>query len=101
MRGNTRSVTLRHEDDHYAAAASKICGFVAMQGVGEHREGLLLLRGKEVGLRITQAAGRAVPTPCPFTQLTSLWSASNRWTASRTRSLWERPESCSSCLNAA
>jgi protein-L-isoaspartate(D-aspartate) O-methyltransferase len=52
MRGNTRSVTLLREDDYYVAASSKICGFVAMQGAGEHREGLLLLRGKEVGLRL-------------------------------------------------
>jgi protein-L-isoaspartate(D-aspartate) O-methyltransferase len=52
MRGNTRSVTLRREGDHYVATSSKLCGFVAMQGAGQHQEELLLLRGKEIGLRI-------------------------------------------------
>jgi protein-L-isoaspartate(D-aspartate) O-methyltransferase len=51
IRGNTRSLTLRREDDHYVAVSSKLCGFVPMRGAGAHREGLLLLRGREIGLR--------------------------------------------------
>jgi protein-L-isoaspartate(D-aspartate) O-methyltransferase len=51
MRGLTRSVTFEREGDHLVSRSAQICGFVTMQGAGEHRERLLLLRGNEIGLR--------------------------------------------------
>jgi len=51
MRGLTRSVTFARAGGHLVARSAKVCGFVTMQGAGEHRERLLLLRGKEIGLR--------------------------------------------------
>lgn len=51
MRGLTRSITFVRAGDHLISQSAKICGFVTMQGAGAHRERLLLLRGKEIGLR--------------------------------------------------
>lgn len=51
MRGLTRSITFARERSHLVSESAKICGFVAMQGAGAHQERLLLLRGKEIGLR--------------------------------------------------
>lgn len=51
MRGLTRSLTFTHADGHLVSGSAKVCGFVDMQGAGEHRERLLPLRGKEIGLR--------------------------------------------------
>ncbi|GAA4101165.1 methyltransferase, FxLD system [Actinomadura miaoliensis] len=51
MRGLTRSITFTRVGDHLESRSAKVCGFVAMQGAGEHRERLLLLRDKEIGLR--------------------------------------------------
>lgn len=51
MRGLTRSVTFARADDHLTAQSAMVCGFVKMQGAGAHDERLLLLRGKEIGLR--------------------------------------------------
>ncbi|MFC5721400.1 methyltransferase, FxLD system [Streptomyces gamaensis] len=51
MRGLTRSVAFEKEDDHLVSRSAEICGFVTMQGAGEHQERLLLLHGKEIGLR--------------------------------------------------
>jgi len=51
MRGLTRSVSFACGAGHLVARSAKVCGFVAMQGAGEHDERLLLLRGKEIGLR--------------------------------------------------
>ncbi|MGH3865767.1 MAG: methyltransferase, FxLD system [Pseudonocardiaceae bacterium] len=51
MRGLTRSITFMRSGDHLTSRSAEVCGFVAMQGAGEHRERLLLLRGKEIGLR--------------------------------------------------
>ncbi|PIM71225.1 methyltransferase, FxLD system [Streptomyces sp. JV178] len=51
MRGLTRSITFAREGDHLVSQSAKICGFVTMQGAGAHQERLLLLRGKEIGLR--------------------------------------------------
>lgn len=51
MRGLTRSVAFARVGDHLVARSAKVCGFVPMQGAGEHDERLLLLRGKEIGLR--------------------------------------------------
>ncbi|SIO89550.1 methyltransferase, FxLD system [Nocardiopsis sp. JB363] len=51
MRGLTRSVTFVRQGAHLVSTSAKICGFVKMQGAGAHTERLLLLRGKEIGLR--------------------------------------------------
>ncbi|MFH8555922.1 methyltransferase, FxLD system [Streptomyces celluloflavus] len=51
MRGLTRSITFVRAGDRLVSQSAKICGFVTMQGAGAHRERLLLLRGKEIGLR--------------------------------------------------
>jgi protein-L-isoaspartate(D-aspartate) O-methyltransferase len=51
IRGLTRSVTLVRDGGRLLARLAKVCGFVAMQGEGAHRERLLWLRGGEVGLR--------------------------------------------------
>jgi protein-L-isoaspartate(D-aspartate) O-methyltransferase len=55
MRGLTRSVTFGrvggHLGDHLVGRSARVCGFVSMQGAGGHQERLLLLRGKEIGLR--------------------------------------------------
>nr|WP_312880952.1 methyltransferase, FxLD system [Thermomonospora cellulosilytica] len=51
MRGLTRSITFTRVGDHLESRSARVCGFVAMQGAGRHRERLLLLRGKEIGLR--------------------------------------------------
>ncbi|MFE0683460.1 methyltransferase, FxLD system [Streptomyces sp. NPDC058961] len=51
MRGLTRSVAFDKEDGHLVSRSAEICGFVTMQGAGAHKERLLLLRGKEIGLR--------------------------------------------------
>jgi protein-L-isoaspartate(D-aspartate) O-methyltransferase len=51
MRGLTRSVAFDKEGDHLVSRSAEICGFVTMQGAGAHKERLLLLRGKEIGLR--------------------------------------------------
>ncbi|MHC3474887.1 methyltransferase, FxLD system [Streptomyces sp. 7R007] len=54
MRGLTRSITFAREDGHLISRSAKICGFVTMQGAGAHQERLLLLRGKEIGLRFDE-----------------------------------------------
>ncbi|MFC0628242.1 methyltransferase, FxLD system [Kribbella deserti] len=51
LRGLTRSVVFEREGDQLVSRSVEVCGFVAMQGAGEHDERLVLLRGKEVGLR--------------------------------------------------
>jgi protein-L-isoaspartate(D-aspartate) O-methyltransferase len=50
MRGLTRSLSFERAGDHLASRSARVCGFVAMQGAGEHRERVLPLRGKEIGL---------------------------------------------------
>jgi protein-L-isoaspartate(D-aspartate) O-methyltransferase len=51
MRGLTRSITFERAGGHLVSRSVKVCGFVAMQGAGEHDERVLALRGKEIGLR--------------------------------------------------
>ncbi|MFI0409094.1 methyltransferase, FxLD system [Actinomadura sp. 3N508] len=51
IRGLTRSITFTRAGEHLESRSSEICGFVAMQGAGQHSERLLLLRGEEIGLR--------------------------------------------------
>lgn len=51
VRGLTRSITFARAGDHLVSQSAEVCGFVAMQGAGEHRERLLLLQGNEIGLR--------------------------------------------------
>ncbi|WP_283132950.1 methyltransferase, FxLD system [Rhizohabitans arisaemae] len=54
MNGLTRSIAFRKQGDVLVADSAEICGFVAMQGIGEHNEQLILLRGREVGLRFDE-----------------------------------------------
>ncbi|MGH3915372.1 MAG: methyltransferase, FxLD system [Pseudonocardiaceae bacterium] len=54
MRGLTRSITFARDGDHLVGRSAQVCGFVAMQGLGAHAERLLLLRGKEIGLRFDE-----------------------------------------------
>lgn len=51
MRGLTRSVMLERQEDHLLSRSAKVCGFVKMQGIGQHDERVLLLRGREIALR--------------------------------------------------
>ncbi|OEJ21091.1 methyltransferase, FxLD system [Streptomyces subrutilus] len=51
MRGLTRSVAFDRDGDRLVSRSSEVCGFVTMQGEGEHNARLLLIRGKEIGLR--------------------------------------------------
>lgn len=51
MRSLTRSITFEQEGDHLVSQSAEVCGFVTMQGAGAHTERLLLLRGREIGLR--------------------------------------------------
>lgn len=54
VRGLTRVLTLEREDDHLVARAVTECGPVPMRGAGAHAERLLLLRGREIGLRFDE-----------------------------------------------
>ncbi|MER5482536.1 methyltransferase, FxLD system [Streptomyces sp. NPDC002812] len=51
MRGLTRSVAFDRDGDRLVSRSAEVCGFVTMQGEGKHQERLLLVRGKEIGLR--------------------------------------------------
>ena len=55
MRGLTRSMTFAQARDHLASRSARVCGFVDMQGTGEHRERVLWLRDQEIGLRFDDA----------------------------------------------
>lgn len=54
MRSMTRSVTFTRTDDHLVSQSAEVCGFVCAQGAGSRDERLLLLRGKEIGLRFDE-----------------------------------------------
>lgn len=54
MRGLTRSLALEREDDHLVARSARVCGFPPMRGAGAHAERVLLLRGREIGLRFDE-----------------------------------------------
>lgn len=52
VRGLTRSIAFTRTGDHLEGSSPQVCGFVPMQGTGEHTEQLLLVTGKgEIGLR--------------------------------------------------
>ncbi|MEU6760357.1 methyltransferase, FxLD system [Streptomyces sp. NPDC046685] len=51
MRGLTRSIAFDRDGERLVSRSAEVCGFVTMQGEGEHAERLLLIRGKEIGLR--------------------------------------------------
>ncbi|KOX23805.1 methyltransferase, FxLD system [Nocardiopsis sp. NRRL B-16309] len=52
MRNLTRSIGFTKEADHLSGISALVCGFVPMQGNGEHQETLLLVNGtEEIGLR--------------------------------------------------
>ncbi|MGH4016744.1 MAG: methyltransferase, FxLD system [Pseudonocardiaceae bacterium] len=51
MRSLTRSITFERDGDQLVSQSARVCGFVTMQGAGAHTERLLLLHGKEIGLR--------------------------------------------------
>lgn len=61
VRGLTRSITFAGAGDHLESRSAEVCGFVAMQGAGEHKERLLLLRGEDVGLRFDDGGFPADP----------------------------------------
>jgi len=54
MRSLTRSVTFTRTGDHLVSQSAQVCGFVAARGIGARDERLLLLRGKEIGLRFDE-----------------------------------------------
>ncbi|MFD6874399.1 MULTISPECIES: methyltransferase, FxLD system [unclassified Streptomyces] len=54
MRGLSRSVAFDLDGDRLISRSAELCGFVTMQGAGEHQERLLLLRGKEIALRFDE-----------------------------------------------
>ncbi|MFI7707495.1 methyltransferase, FxLD system [Nonomuraea sp. NPDC049480] len=51
MKGITRSLALERTNDHLVSLSQGVCGFVRMQGAGQHDEHLWLLNGEKVGLR--------------------------------------------------
>ncbi|MEV0611180.1 methyltransferase, FxLD system [Polymorphospora rubra] len=51
MRGHTRSLVLCRDGDRLVSESAQVCGFVSMQGLGEHAERLLKLHGDMIGLR--------------------------------------------------
>lgn len=54
MNGISRSIGFRRDGDHLVSTSVEVCGFVAMQGAGEHREQIFELpdgRGHAVKLR--------------------------------------------------
>ncbi|MFK0223947.1 methyltransferase, FxLD system [Streptomyces vinaceus] len=51
VRGLTRSIAFDRDGDRLVSRSAEVCGFVTMQGEGEYNERLLLIRGKEIGLR--------------------------------------------------
>lgn len=58
--GLTHSIAFERRGDHLASSSAELCGFVAMQGAGEHREAAVFLRGGEVALRFEDAPPVAV-----------------------------------------
>ncbi|MFG2488072.1 methyltransferase, FxLD system [Streptomyces virginiae] len=54
MRGLSRSVAFDLDGDRLVSRSAQMCGFVTVQGAGEHQERLLLLRGKEIALRFDE-----------------------------------------------
>lgn len=52
MRGLTRSIVFEREGGHLASRGYELCGFVPMQGAGEHREQRVQLDGPAVALRL-------------------------------------------------
>ncbi|WP_433498582.1 methyltransferase, FxLD system [Sphaerimonospora sp. CA-214678] len=59
MNGITRSIAFRREADHLVSTSAEVCGFVAMQGEGEHPERIFLLpdaQGRTVKLRFDDRA---------------------------------------------
>ncbi|WP_405087568.1 methyltransferase, FxLD system [Microbispora sp. NBC_01389] len=59
MNGITRSIAFRREADHLVSTSAEVCGFVAMQGQGEHAERVFLLpdaHGRAVKLRFDDGA---------------------------------------------
>jgi protein-L-isoaspartate(D-aspartate) O-methyltransferase len=51
IQGLTRSINFERADGYLVSRSVKVCGFVAMQGAGEHREQVVWLRGRGVGLK--------------------------------------------------
>lgn len=56
-RGITRSLALERTDEHLTAASAETCGFVKVQGIGEHQERMLLLLGDRIALRFDDDNG--------------------------------------------
>ncbi|MFC0862172.1 methyltransferase, FxLD system [Sphaerimonospora cavernae] len=59
MNGISRSIAFRREADHLVSTSAEVCGFVAMQGEGEHAERVFLLpdaHGRAVKLRFDDGA---------------------------------------------
>lgn len=59
MNGISRSIAFRRDGDHLVSTSVEVCGFVAMQGDGEHRERVFELpdgRGNAVKLRFDTGA---------------------------------------------
>ncbi|MFF0250163.1 methyltransferase, FxLD system [Streptosporangium sandarakinum] len=59
MNGITRSVAFRREADHLVSTSAEVCGFVAMQGAGEHAERIFRLpdaHGRHIDLRFDSGA---------------------------------------------
>lgn len=59
MNGVTRSIAFVRDGDHLVSLSAHVCGFVPMQGMGEHRETVFALpdgRGHQVRLRFDTGA---------------------------------------------
>ncbi|MFF0176066.1 methyltransferase, FxLD system [Micromonospora profundi] len=76
LRNLTRAIAFDRRGDHLASDGYGPCGFVPMQGAGEDREQLVLLAGREVGLRLDggmQVDAEALRTALTQTG-TDLWT---------------------------
>jgi protein-L-isoaspartate(D-aspartate) O-methyltransferase len=59
MNGVTRSIGFRRESDHLVSTSARVCGFVPMQGAGEHHDRAFLLpdaHGRHVRLQFDTGA---------------------------------------------
>ncbi|MBG0818647.1 methyltransferase, FxLD system [Planomonospora sp. ID82291] len=79
MNGITRSIGFRREGDHLVSTSAEVCGFVAMQGDGEHSDRIFRLpdgRGHHIGLRFDSGAPQdpGLLDGVLATERTTVWS---------------------------
>ncbi|WP_449061492.1 methyltransferase, FxLD system [Planomonospora algeriensis] len=79
MNGITRSIGFRWEGDHLVSTSAEVCGFVAVQGDGEHPDRIFQLpdgHGRHISLRFDTGAPEdpALLNGVLATERTTVWS---------------------------